>query len=105
MGIGKRKMIQLVYVANEKAAAGNWVQEPKEFYNTWAEISNPSGFRDYMNGQTQLGNTKRFLVRFRFDLFPGADWKVKYLSKEWTISEIQRVDEKKFYWTVRATSK
>lgn len=105
MGIGQRKMIQLVYVANEQAAAGNWVEQPKENYNTWAEISNPSGFRDYMNGQTQLGETKKFKVRFRFDLFPGADWKVKYMGKEWTVSEVQRDNEKKFYWLFRATSK
>lgn len=105
MGIGQRQQIQLVHVPNDQAVAGNWVQQPKERYNTWAEVSNPSGFRDYLNGQTQLGLTKRFQVRFRFDLFPGADWKVKYQSKEYTVQSIERVNEKRFYWTIRGTAK
>lgn len=105
MGIGQRQQIQLVHVPNTQSVSGNWEQQPKERYNTWAEVSSPSGFRDYQNGQTQLGLTKRFQIRFRFDLFPGADWEVKYQSKEYTVQSIERVNEKKFYWTIRGTAK
>jgi SPP1 family predicted phage head-tail adaptor len=98
-------MIQLIHVPNDQSASGNWQQQPDQSYNTWAEVSNPSGFRDYLNGQTQLGLTKRFQVRFQFDLFPGADWKVKYQGKEYTVQSIERLNEKRFYWTIRGTAK
>lgn len=103
--IGKRKQVQLVFIPNEKADAGNWQEQPAQTYNRWAEITNPSGFRDYINGQTHLGQTKKFLIRFDFDLFPGADWKIRYSGKDWTISNIDKVDEKRFYWNVTAASK
>lgn len=106
VGVGIRKQVQLVQVVTSKATAGNWTDNVEGLrFGIWAEITNPSGFRDYQNGQTQLGNTKRFKVRFRFDKYPGADWKVKYEGKDWTISSIQRVDEKKFYWLITAQSK
>lgn len=105
MGIGSRKQVQLIYVPVDQAVSGQWVEQPKNSYNTWAEISNPSGFREYAQGQTVLGKLKNFLIRFQFDKFPGANWKVKYLDQEYTISDIERLDEKKFYWTIRGQAK
>lgn len=106
MGIGARKQIQLVQVVSTKGEAGNWTDNVEGLrFGLWAEITNPSGFRDYQNGQTQLGQTKRFKVRFRFDKYPGADWKVKYDERTWTISDKQKLDEKRFYWLITAQSK
>ena len=104
-GIGVRKQIQLIQISVAIDYTGRNIEEPGEVFNTWAEITNPSGFRDYDNGITQFGKTKKFLVRFRFDLSPNVDWKVKYEGKEWTISQINKVEEKKFYWQIIATSK
>lgn len=105
MGIGERKQIKLVQIAPAKGAEGNWNSEVETSFNTWAEISNTNPFRDYQNGQVQLGESKRFKVRFRFDVYPGADWKVRYTGKDWTISGITRENEKSFYWIITASAK
>lgn len=105
MGIGNRKMIQLVQYTSAQSTAGNWEETRGEPRNLWAEISNPSGFRAYQNGQTQLGETKDFLIRFRFDLHPNCNWKVIYSGRSWTISEIRQIDEKQFYYRLTGTSK
>jgi len=105
MGIGQSRQIQLIYVPSEQATTGQWEQQPPEKSNMWAEISDGPIFRDYLTGQTQLGNTKTFKVRFRFDKYPGADWQIKYLNKVWTVISVNHVENKQFYWTMRAMSK
>lgn len=105
MGIGQRKQIRLQQVLVTQDADGRNTESSGAAYSTWAEVENPSGFRDYSNGQTQLGSTKRFKVRFRFDKFPNCDWVVRYDNKDWTPSTIQKLDEKNFYWLITATSK
>lgn len=106
MGIGKRVQVQLVKLESTQSASGNWETATEgDKFGVWAEVSNPSGFRDYQNGQTQLGNTKRFLIRFRFDKYINCEWKIRYEGKDWTISNKQKVDEKRFYWSITASSK
>lgn len=105
MGIGQRKQIKLIQLTPSKGAEGNWNTTVETSFNTWAEISNVSSFRGFEIGQNNLGETKRFRVRFRFDVYPGADWKVRYDGKDWTISSIQRENEKSFYWNIQAQAK
>lgn len=105
MGIGNRKMIQLVQYTADKNIAGSWVETKESPRNIWAEVSNPSGFRAYQNGQTQLGETKDFLIRFRFDLHPNCNWKIIYAGRQWTISENRAIAEKQFYYRLTGTSK
>lgn len=105
MSIGQRKPVILKQVLVTVDANGRNIESEGTSFKTWAEITDPSAFRDYLNGQTQMGKTKRFLIRFKFDKYPSADWKIVYAGQEWTVSEIQKVDEKAFYWTFRATSK
>lgn len=104
MSIGQRHQIKLVQITPAKGSEGNWSTETETSFNTWADISNPSTARDYANGSVSLGQTKRFKVRFRFDEYPGADWKVRYDEKDWTVSGIVKEDEKRFYWIITATS-
>lgn len=105
MGIGNTRQIKLIQITPVKGAEGNWSSEIETSYNAWADISNASQFRDYQNGQVQLGENKRFKVRFRFDQYPGADWKVRYMNKDWTVSSITQEDEKRFYWIITAQAK
>ena len=105
MGIGQRKQVQLIQYTADKNIAGAWIEVAGTPRNLWAEISNPSGFRAYQNGQTQLGETKDFLIRFRFDLFPNCNWKIVYGGRRWTISENRAIAEKQFYYRLTATSK
>lgn len=102
--IGTMKQIQLVKYGTSQGSEGQWEQTPVT-YNAWADISRPSGFRVY-DHMTMLGETRVFKVRFRFDIWPGADWKVRYLGRDWTLtSPPARVDEKKFWWEFTATTK
>ena len=101
-GIGALKQIQLVQITPAKGAEGNWNIETESSFNTWAEITSVNQYRDYQNGQTALGQSKRFKVRFRFDQYPGADWMVRYANKEWVVSSVIKEDEKAFYWIITA---
>lgn len=106
MGIGSMKQIKLVQLLSVKGADGNWTTAVEgEKFGAWADISNPSGSRDYDKGQTQISSTKRFKVRFRFDKYPNCDWKVVFDGKDWTISTREKVDEKRFYWLITAQAK
>lgn len=105
MGIGQRKPVILQQIAVTVDTDGRNIESTGISFKTWAEITEPSAFRDYLAGQTQMGKSKRFLIRFRFDKYPNANWKIVYSGSEWTVSEIQKVQEKQFYWTFRATSK
>jgi SPP1 family predicted phage head-tail adaptor len=106
MGIGQRFPVKLIQIAVAiDANTGRNIETEGISFKTWAEITNPSNFRNYADGQTQLGKTKRFLIRFRFDKYPNADWKINYAGQLWTVSEIQKVSEKAFYWQFTATNK
>lgn len=104
MGIGQRRQIQLVQITPSKGSEGNWNSEVETTFNSWAEITNVTSGRDYANGQVSLGQSKRFKVRFRFDQYPGADWKVKYDNRDWTVSSVAKENEKQFYWIITASS-
>lgn len=104
MSIGQRRQIQLVQITPARGAEGNWNSEVETLFNTWAEIANVSQGRDYSNGQVALGQSKRFKVRFRFDEYPGADWKVRYDRRDWTVSSVVKENEKQFYWIINASS-
>lgn len=105
MGIGQRIKVQLVQILVGQDGEGRNREQEGDKYGVWAEINNPSGFRVYTAGQTQLGKTKDFLIRFRFDKHIDCNWKIRYEGKDWTVTEIQRRNEKRFYWQMTATSK
>lgn len=105
MAIGTRIQVQLVQILVGQDSDGRNREQEGERFGAWADITNPSGFRNYENGQTVLGNTKRFLIRFRFNKYPDCNWKIRYEGKDWTISEILKRAEKKFYWQLTATAK
>lgn len=104
MSIGQRRQIKLVQITPSKGSEGNWNSEVETSFNTWADITSVNQLRDYANGQTSLGQSKRFKVRFRFDEYPDADWKVQYADKDWTVSSVVKQDEKQFYWIITASS-
>lgn len=105
MGIGQRKQVQLVQLLVAQDTDGRNKEQEGDKFGVWAEISNPSGFRLYAQGQTQMGNTKNFLIRFRINKYPDCNWKIRYEGKDWTITNIEKVDEKRFYWQMTATAK
>ena len=104
-GIGTRRQIQLVQILVGQDTDGQNIEQEGDKFGVWAQVENPSGFRQYLNGQTQMGKTKDFKIRFRFNKYPGANWKIRYEGKDWTITSVNKLDEKRFYWNMTATSK
>lgn len=104
MGIGQQVKIQLIKKENIQGTDGRNNEVASQTYNLWAEVSSTSSFRSAEHSQTQIGSTKRFKLRYRFDRHPNCDWKVKYLGKDWTVTEISRADEKRFFWFITATT-
>lgn len=105
MGIGVRKQIKIVPYTSAANAEGRNIEAEGTRVHLWAEVTNPSGFREYANGQSALGETKDFLVRYRFDMFPNVNWRLLYDGRRWTVTEVRRLDEKKFYYRLTASSK
>lgn len=105
MGIGARKPVQLVRTLITKDAEGMNENTEQPPVNTWAEITNPSGSREYANNQSLLSQTKDFLIRYDFDNQPDVHWSIRYDGKDWTIQNRIAIDEKLFYWRITAQTK
>lgn len=105
MGIGQRRQVKIIPYTNSRATTGQNIETAGTAIRVWAEVENPSGSRAYQNGQTQMGSTRDFTIRYRFDKSPDSNWKLVYDGRTWTISEIRKVDEKKFYYRLTATAK
>ena len=82
---------------DEKGDAKEVVQKA---YNLWAEIVQSSGNRTDTNGQTKLNKSKTFKIRFRPDWVLDSSWKLKYLQKRYSITSIERINEKRFNWLI-----
>jgi len=98
-------MIPKVQIRVEKWAApkdysGDAKESIEQAYNLWAEILNSSGSRSDTNGQMKLNKTKTFKIRFRPDWKLSGEWKLKYLQKRYSITSIERINEKRFNWLV-----
>lgn len=107
MGIGERKQVQLILVSAEASVTGKWQESRPEGpkWGAWAEILRASGSRGYDQSQTQMSHERRFRIRFRFDKYPGANWFIRYQGKDYAVSNIEREDEKKFYWLLTGNAK
>lgn len=107
MGIGQRVQVKLVpFSTNPQAGTGRVITTELPSIGLWAEVRNPSGFRDYSNGLTELGRTKIFTIRWRgFNQYPNQNWMLHYEGREWTVTSVLKVDEKRFYYDLTATSK
>lgn len=98
-------LIKLVKMEVLQEAGGNWGSPTETKYNLFAEILEPSSAHRTYDAQTQLGQVKRFRLRFRFDLFPTGDWKIEFRSLTWTIVSIEQDQDRQFYWIITANHK
>lgn len=79
---------------------GNAIEGIQQAYNLWAELVQQGGGRIDTAGQVRLTNSKQFKIRFRPDWKLTGSWKFKYLQKRYTITEIERLNEKRFNWII-----
>jgi SPP1 family predicted phage head-tail adaptor len=83
-----------------KDSKGN-PKEQIEFARTfWADVKQRSGNRNDSNGQTKLNKSMEFKVRFRPDWTLKGSWKVIYNKKRYSITSIERIQEKRFNWLI-----
>ena len=87
-----------------KNANGDAQEQIEVAYNLWAEVLQSSGNRSDTNGQTKLNKSKQFKVRFRPDWDLSSAWKFVYLQKRYSITAIERIDEKRFNWIINGES-
>jgi len=83
-----------------KDANGNMKEAVQNIYNLWAEIVQSSGVRTDSQGQTRLNKTRTFKIRFRPDWQVDSTWKLVYLKKRYSITDIERIQEKRFNWLI-----
>ena len=103
-GIGNYKLVKLYQYTNSKSVSGDNVEALALRHRTYAEVTANGGSRGENRGQVTLGESKQFKIRWRADWILNGDWKIKYFGKLYTISSIERINEKRFNWLINASS-
>lgn len=104
-GIGTRKQIKIIDVAPTKDSNGHMKPNETVLFSGWAEVSNPSGGRNFFNGQDSLDHTKFFKIRNHQAINADVNTRLLYSGKRYTVNSIEKDIEKNFYWIVRASAK
>jgi SPP1 family predicted phage head-tail adaptor len=95
-----KTQIRIEKWAANKDANGNMIEGIEQSYNLWAELIQQGNSRTDTAGQVRLSNGKQFKIRFRPDWKVTSKWKFVYLQKRYTITGIERVNEKRFNWII-----
>lgn len=94
-GIGNLKPIKLLLYGNTIDANGDSNETIQTTYKMWAEVSDNGGSKSQSNGRTEISDIKQFKVNFRGYLING-NYKVVYFGQTYALTNIQRIDEKRF---------
>lgn len=94
---GLSKQIRLEKWISTQDGSGNWTEAVTK-YNCFAEVTSSGGVRSSLNGQTQLTKSKKFKIRFRPDFKPSGNWRIIYDGLRYTVQNIEKENEKRFYW-------
>ena len=97
------KPIRLEKWVSAKNAQGDF-KETKTTYNLWAEVMDSSGSR-VSGDRTTLERSRVFRVRFRPELKLTGNWRVVYDGVRYTVSSIEKVGQKRFWWEIIASGK
>ncbi len=95
-----KTQIRIEKWVKNKDGNGNMIDSIQRSYNFWAELVQQGGGRSDTAGQQRLTNSKQFKIRFRPDWKLTGLWKLVYLQKRYTITNIERVNEKRFNWII-----
>lgn len=101
-GIGLYKLVKLYQYTVAKDATGNNTETEALRYRTFAEVKNSSGSLGSDHGHNTMLNEKTFKIRYRTDWILNTKWKVKYFGKLYGIKGIERINEGRFNWLIRA---
>lgn len=95
-------MIRLEKWVTTKDGSGNNIEILAEKINAFAEVTRLSGDRASLNGVTHLDNFFEFIVRFSPKFNITGNWRLIYGGKRFTVHSIEKMEEKRFYWRIRA---
>jgi SPP1 family predicted phage head-tail adaptor len=95
-----KKQIRVEKWIAPKDASGDAKERIEVAYNLWAEPVKIGGNRNDTMGQTRFNNRVSFKIRFRPDWKINSAWKIDYLGERYTITNIQRIDEKRYNWLI-----
>ena len=101
-GIGTFKLIKLYQYTVAKDVTGNNTETEALRFRTFAEVKDGGGSLGSDHGHNSLSNEKTFKIRYRPDWNIGTKWKIKYFGKMYGITSIERINEKRFNWLIRA---
>lgn len=104
MSVGKMKRIQLLKAVYSKKVGGS-NETDFDRYTYYAEVVRGSGGRNYQNSQTQLGSSYTFRVRYNSLIDPNSKYSLVYDGKQFTVTSVERENEKDFYWIIKAEAK
>ena len=100
--IGQFKMVKFYEYTNSKSLEGDNVETEVLRIKTYAEVTDTGGSRGDNRGQSNLSGGKTFKIRQNGNRTINADWKIKYFGKIYTITHIERINEKRLNWLINA---
>lgn len=103
--VGLRKQIKIIDVTPVKDGDGLMKPATTVVFFGWAEVTNPSSSRSYFIGQDSFEHTKFFKIRNNQGISANVNTRLIYSGKTYTVSSIEKDEEKNFYWNIRATAK
>ncbi len=95
MAIGNLKPIKLIQYTQTIDGAGDATEATEVVYKMWAEVTDNGGSRSQSLGRTEMSDSKTFKVNFRNYLITG-NYKIEYFGQVYAITNVQRIDEKRF---------
>ena len=101
-GIGSYKLVKLYQYTVAKDATGNNTETEALRYRTFADVKDSGGSLNSDHGHNILTNEKTFKIRYRHDWVLNTKWKIKYFGKLYGIKSIERINEGRFNWLIRA---
>jgi len=101
-GVGEYKPIQLVRYTITFDEGGNPTQTA-QYWNAWAEVTDNGGGRSQVDGRTTLSSQKTFKIWFRTNTILIGEWKILYFGDTYAITNIERINEKRFNLLVSAS--
>ena len=101
-GIGSLRMVKLWQYTAAPDENGDQVETLVLKAKTFAEVTDNGGSRGIDRGQVNLDSSKTFRIRYREDWNIKGSWRIQYLGKYYTVTNIERINEKRFNWLIRA---
>lgn len=99
--IANFKPIKLLKYTNSIDANGDASETVATTYKMWAEVTDNGGGRSQADGQTNSSDSKTFKIWFR-DYPITSNFKIEYFGQTYAISNVKRLDEKRFNWELTA---